>query len=298
MSSVSAIELTPQDVRDYTASRPLAFRIARLWNRWSWRGKGAVPRWIGRTWGQRWKILCQTASGVPLAVEPTSLDVYLSILRDGAWEPWIVRAALAALRPGDVFYDIGANVGCIALEIAAAASVEVHAFEPQPRLAHAVAVSAKLAQLARVHVYAAAVGDHEGTIPLCLPGHSVHASIRTATRGERTILVPVLTIDGLVARGQLPPPSVIKVDVEGAEFQVLRGAQQTLQIHRPILLFEVNDNATRFGYQKDELLKWISEQADYRFLQISPSDIMATPADRAEEIAGRYRASERPAALA
>ena len=129
------------------------------------------------------------------------------------------------------------------------------------------------------------MGDREGTIPLCLPGQSLHASIRSATPGERAIDVPMLTIYSLLASGRLPPPAVIKIDVDGAEFRVLRGVHQTLRTHRPVLLFAVNDNAARFGYQRDQVLTWITEQADYRFLRVSPGDALAAPTDRANQIA-------------
>ncbi len=297
MPELPVIQVSAADCDVYSVRQPLGFRFARAWNRWGCRGRGAVPRWIGRNCGRRWKLLCRTASGTSLAVAPGSLDVYLTILRDGSWEPWILQAVLATLRPDDVLYDIGANVGFISLETAAAMPIEIHAFEPQPDLAAAIAVSARLNRFDRLHVYATAVGDREGTIPLCLPGHSLHASIRSATPGERTIDVPLLTIDSLVASGQLPAPAMIKIDVEGAEFQVLRGARQTLQSHQPVLLFEVNDNAARFGYQKDQLLTWITDQADYRFLQVSPSDLLAAPRERADEIADQYPADKRPSML-
>ena len=297
MTDLPMIDVAADQCQGYSMRQPLGFRIARTWNRWGWRGRRAVTRWIGRTWGRYWKLQCHTTNGTALAVAPGSLDVYLTILRDGAWEPWILEAVLAALRPGDVFFDIGANVGYISLETAAAMPVEVHAFEPQPDLARAIAISARLNRFDRMHVYATAVGDREGTIPLCLPGHSLHASIRSATPGERTIDVPMLTIDSLVASGHLPPPAVIKIDVEGAEFQVLRGAHQTLRTHQPVLLFEVNDNAARFGYQRDQLLTWITERANYRFLRVSPGDVLAAPSDRTHEIAGRFPIDKRPSSL-
>jgi FkbM family methyltransferase len=280
----SALSLGPRDTRGWTDHAPSLMRLARLWNRFAPRGKGALPRWIGRTFGRSWRTICTTDSGVKLAVEPTSLDVYLSILRHGSWEPWIARALLSVLRSGGILVDVGANVGCISLEIAAARDVRVYAFEPQGRLARAIAVSAWLSQLENVHLFSFAVGDREGTATLYLPAHSVHASLVASRRRQKSVHVSKVSIDAMVSRGAIPPPNVMKIDVEGAELQVLQGSQTTIRNHLPALLVEANANAAKFGCTKDDVLQWISDQGDYGFWQVAPSDVLAVPNRLASEL--------------
>src|SRR2546421_735316 len=86
---------------------PMLLRFARFWATYGPRGKGYVPRMIGRLFGRHWKTVVRTQDGELLAVDTLNLDIYTTILRDGAWEPWILNACLAALRPSQVFYDIG-----------------------------------------------------------------------------------------------------------------------------------------------------------------------------------------------
>lgn len=286
---VSPIVPGDDELRGWSETLPPLMRLAGLWNRYAPRGKGALPRWIARRGGAKWRVLCTTSTGVKLAVDPASIDVYLTILREGSWEPWITRALTAALRPRDVFFDIGANVGCISLEIAHKTGVSVFSFEPQPRLARMIAISAKLNGLEKLTVFSAAVGERSGRVMLNIPAHSVHASLAPTSGHSLAVEVPMVTLDELVESQRLPPPNVIKVDVEGAEFQVLRGARRILQAYAPILLVEANYNSQRFDYTRESILHWVAQQADYEFFLAAPGDVLCVPRARSSEFAGRFR---------
>lgn len=269
---------TPTDLSQWNSARPLAFQVARAWCRYAPRGKGAVPRWIGRQFGRSWKTTIRTDSGCILAVDPPNLDLYVSIEKEGAWEPWIRRACIAATRPGDVFYDVGANAGTISNEVGLARpGATIKAFEPQVQLAELVAVSAALNHLTNIEVFPVAVGDHSGSVRLFKPAHALHASIK-AVGTESSIDCPLISLDDALDAGLLPVPNVIKIDVEGGELGVLRGARKLLAQHKPIVLFEVNDNSQRFGYGRTDLIALIRQAgSDYRFLKIAPGDVMAVP---------------------
>ena len=89
----------------------------------------------------------RTRTGALLAVDPVDLDFYCQVqLQNGVWEEDVLGACLRAIRPGDVFYDIGANAGIVAVDVARTFGerVTVHAFEPQPTLAASLATSIAL----------------------------------------------------------------------------------------------------------------------------------------------------------
>src|SRR5262245_16437614 len=145
-----------------------------------------------------------------------------------------------------VVYDVGANVGVFATQlaqIAAEQSPDIYAFEPVP------ATFAKLMQSVerlglhdRVHPIAAAVVDDPRPVELSYsPANSLYAQVvaRGEPRpGEELVRAPGLALDAFHARaGTLP--SLLKIDVEGGETAVLRGAKHLLaRPDRPAVLFE------------------------------------------------------------
>ncbi len=194
----------------------------------------------------------------------------------GTSEPAVQEALQERLRPGDVVYDIGANVGFIT--VLAARLVEpagrVVAFEPLPANVAALRHNIDLNQLDNVTVIDAAVGAASGTAGLVLAEEPTWA--RLAPRGGEpasdsprshadgptgtptghgakgaaapaAIEVRVVSVDGLLAAGALPPPTLVKIDVEGAELDVVRGMTATLRRYGPILLCEMHGRNREFA---------------------------------------------------
>ncbi len=91
-------------------------------------------------------------------------------------------------------------------------------------------------------VMSVAVGDVDGTAALLVARHPGGSTIEPSTSvdAQRTVFVDQVTIDTLVTSGRLPPPNVVKIDVEGAEPAVLRGMSETLRAHRPRLIVELD----------------------------------------------------------
>lgn len=96
-----------------------------------------------------------------------------------------------------------------------------------------------------------------------------------------------------MAAGEVPPPDVVKLDVEGGELAALRGAARVLRAHAPYVVFEANENMERFGYALSDLLASFPEQGAYRFYRVAAAglepldetaagfDVLAAPASRA-----------------
>jgi FkbM family methyltransferase len=188
----------------------------------------------------------------------------------GHWDLPVLNTCLQLLSPGQVFYDIGANVGYMAIEAASRLGdkIRTYAFEPQPELARNVAISAALNGLKNVQVFTAMLGREPGEATLFIPSHSIHASAVSAEAGATAISCPMTTIDELVQGGVMAPPDVIKIDVEGAERDVFEGARRTLTQHRSAIVFESDRNAERFGYTRRQLCDLLRQMADYVFYDI------------------------------
>ena len=164
----------------------------------------------------------------------------------------VFRALEHHVRPGDTVLDVGANVGVYTMLLARwiAPSGRVHAFEPAPDAFRLLTDHLALNGLSHAAVVTrAAVGDDIGRVQFRTVGagglgHTVAVPLHHATVGSDIIEVAATTIDAYCAEHDLRP-DLIKVDVEGAEMNVLRGAARTLIEHRPIVVVEVHPDALR-----------------------------------------------------
>lgn len=262
-----------ETAESWSARQPLWFRISCAWMRWAPRAKGWLPRQIGRAFCRGDRFLISTRSGAKLAVCPDHFDIYCFIqTHNGTWEPGDLDVCLRGLRPGDVFFDIGANAGLMSIEVASTfkGQVAVHAFEPQADLAACIRASAAVSGFqSHLHVHEVLLSDQDGEVDFFLHAHAVHASLHPRTEPDeksRAVRMPTRRLD-TIASG-LTPPSVIKIDVEGAELPVLRGAHEMLRAHPPMIVMEADANMERFGYRHTDLFSYLRQYADYAFAMI------------------------------
>lgn len=132
---------------------------------------------------------------------------------------------------GSVVFDIGANVGFYTLlaSVLVGYSGKVVAFEPAPRNLRYLRSHLRMNRVSNVKIIEAAVSDSNGECQFDTgPDRSMgHIS------SNGGLVVKSVTIDRLVFACEVPPPTHMKIDVEGAELEVLRGAAKTLATHRP-----------------------------------------------------------------
>ncbi|PIP84999.1 MAG: hypothetical protein CO113_03215 [Elusimicrobia bacterium CG_4_9_14_3_um_filter_62_55] len=150
----------------------------------------------------------------------------------------LTRHWLSTLKPEDTVFDVGANLGYYAL-LAAAFSDEVFAFEPSPRILPTL--RRNLRGTANATVVETALGDREGTAPLFLaPTHLIGSSsfVEGWTDTTETAEVETTTLDRFCRERGLRP-DWIKIDVEGFEESVLKGAREILTHENPTVAIEV-----------------------------------------------------------
>jgi FkbM family methyltransferase len=159
----------------------------------------------------------------------------------GSYEPEQTRRFLATLRPGDSVLDVGANAGYYTLLAAARVGPggNVWAFEPSPRNAAILRRHVALNRLGRVRVEEAAASDREGTA--CFDGSGGSGTGHLAEQGGTR--VRTLRLDDYCAEHGIVPRAV-KIDVEGAEGEVLAGFESTLAAARPYLFLSTHGQAT------------------------------------------------------
>lgn len=255
-----------------TARGRAVFAAALLAARLLPRGKDWAPRWIGRALGARMEYCLRTHHGAWLAADPENLDLHTRLARLGGWDEHVLAACLDLLHDGAVFHDIGASIGYFTIAVAARFGdrVSVVAIEPQPGPVRALTRSVAVNGYRNVRVLPLLLGDAPGEGRLHVPSRSVHASLMPRARPRAVVSRPMTTLDALVAGGRAPVPDVIKIDVEGAELAVLRGARATLARHHPAVIFESDANARRFGYERADLLAFFRDCGYTSFFHLHP----------------------------
>lgn len=190
-------------------------------------------------------------------------------------EPQVSKYLCDQLDSNSVFVDVGAHVGYFSV-IAALRARAVFAIEPQEFLIGRIHRNVVANHLTNVTTMHAAVGDTTGFAPIPKvggPGTKI---------GESNNLVPMIRLDDYFTDER--SPTVIKIDTEGFEYQVLEGAKNILQT-RPVLLVEVHAKMTEFGYNRQELwellksLGYSLRVGDHRkdvteFVEVDADDIM------------------------
>lgn len=182
-------------------------------------------------------------------------DAELFIRADGDWrgfrsnacakEPETAQWLRESIKPGDVFFDIGACVGSYSL-IAASLGATVHAFEPMALNYSHLQQNIWLNKLDSIMPWPIALSSQTALTRFALSapiaGAASHTQLEngetSVTDAHKTVTQTALafTLDELVTRFELPQPAHIKIDVDGAEDMVAEGARETLRKTRSVMI--------------------------------------------------------------
>lgn len=182
--------------------------------------------------------------GLWLKVDPQSEEGYAS----GFAEPGVQAILSKHLKRGDCFYDVGAHIGfysVIAARLVGKSGLVI-AFEPDPDNVKVLQKICTRNNLDHICALPAAVWNQGGRVqfqrgkdPSRMTGRVVSQNVQLS--GCQLLSCPAVALDTFSASNR--PPTFVKIDVEGGELMVLKGAQTTLRSFRPTLLVEIHDKA-------------------------------------------------------
>jgi FkbM family methyltransferase len=219
----------------------------------------------------RWVDLDPSVTGVAdppltMAVHRTA-DKHISehLAASGRWEPYETSLFLSAIRPGSLVVDCGANIGWYTL-LAASRGTDVLAVEPSPANAALLRASLDRNGLAdRVVVVEAAAGEAAGFASLRFSTDNQGDHRLGGSLSRDSIDVPVVTVDDLLAT-HFPgrAPTLMKLDTQGSEVAILRGARTAWQATAaPTIVMEFWPyGLTTCGYEPDDLLALLADMVD------------------------------------
>ena len=157
----------------------------------------------------------------------------------GSYELEMQKCVAKYVKRGDVFFDVGANVGFYSVLAARLTDpAMVYSFEPLPMNLSYLRKHLELNRMQDVKVIEMAISDEVGTA--FFEVEKTRAMGRLRESGS--LCVRTSTLDSLLSEEKVPPPHFIKMDIEGAEFHALLGARQCFTRYRPKLLLATHGN--------------------------------------------------------
>ncbi|MCU1308002.1 MAG: methyltransferase FkbM family protein [Acidobacteriaceae bacterium] len=214
------------------------------------------------------RIVCGQLKGKKWIVDSQRHSCWL-----GTYERDVQDLFAREVKPGAVFYDIGANVGFYTLLGSMLVdSGHVFAFEPLPKNVQYLKRHLHLNKMDNVEVFEIAVSNEVGTS--LFRQEDTGAMGRLQADGDLRVLTE--TIDSLLQQNKIAPPDYIKMDIEGAEFKALLGASRCFRMHSPKLLLATH------GIQVHDDCCQLLRSWNYNLQLISPpnegrAEIYATP---------------------
>lgn len=195
---------------------------------------------------------------------------------------------------GLTVYDVGSFHGLLALFFASQAKAVV-CFEPNTQNHKRLMENLSLNGIKNVEVRKVGVGSQRETRrmvgnPLMPGGSSVdEKAVEGVLRdGAETRVedIAIITLDEEIPQAKLPPPDFIKIDIEGWEIEALRGARNTLELHKPALFLEMHGETVREKKRKvAEIISFLWE-INYRSIRHIETGTMITPANTAVAMEG------------
>ena len=197
-------------------------------------------------------VRAEIEPGVNLMLNPADV-VDMRMLATGFWNREVWDWVAAHLSPGATFIDVGAHIGTFTIRAAkiVGPAGRVVAVEPNPITAQMLRDNVAASNWTRVvHVREAACAENPGRMTL-FAGSEMNSGVASLSRtnvvdhgsdGRVSFDVEVLPLDHIVENGGLSRIDVIKIDTEGAETVVLRGARKSIRRFRPVIVLETLDS--------------------------------------------------------
>ena len=212
---------------------------------------GVAVRWL-----ERGRLTVPQGHGAGLRFDMRYLPIshaHLGSIAFGNLESSVQEAMRRHLGEGGVFYDVGANLGFFSLLAARFAGHDpgwVYAFEAAPQNASAIRRNAQLNGVENITVIDKAVSSKAGRGQLQVVDDQSWSKLAEYGRHpntEEVIEVELVALDDLVLGGEIRPPTVVKIDVEGAELAVIEGMRETIEKHQPAIICELHDTHRPFA---------------------------------------------------
>jgi FkbM family methyltransferase len=200
-------------------------------------------------------------------------SVPFTVIAEGPYEQFQAKILVTLGKSAESFFDIGANMGYYSLALAAInPALQVKSFEPQPEIYLKFSTNVSLNQLEpQIKIYNCGLGSREEKLKMYIPaftgsGGGSFADLHTEEGSAEEVLVTVQSLDKLT-----PPNSnvdLMKIDVEGFEFEVITGGLELIKSGKPTIIIELLRKWMKpFGRQPQDVINLL-EPLGYKVYSI------------------------------
>jgi FkbM family methyltransferase len=248
------VEFGPKMVAGPEARTQAYFAMQRQWIRhWPFETGRYLPQVLLPGFMPMTPVWYEVAPGIHMRLDPSDLGPRM-ILESGEYETASFNMLREHLSSGATFIDIGANVGIYSLRLAPVVGPAGHviAVEPNPESVQRLQTNIAASDAGVVKIAPVACSDSESSLDLFVApnsntGETSLSKANASQEGavEHTYKVRARPLDDIIRESGVARADAIKIDVEGAEYLVLKGSQQTLDRFHPMVLVELVESQLR-----------------------------------------------------
>ena len=145
-----------------------------------------------------------------------------------------------------IIFDCGANIGLFTMHAAQNRDAKIYAFEPNPSVYGRLKKNIEINNLSNVSVYPLAIGAERGKSKLCWDSSTLSGKIsESVSEGNNSAEIEITTLDHICSEHEVRFIDLLKLDVEGKEYEALKGGRQTLKTTKKLVLEYHNDEVRK-----------------------------------------------------
>ena len=229
-----------------------------------------LPKWLLPKPKKIGEHIIRTIYGFKLIIDP-SIDngVELSLFQTGTYEKGILSFIENNFNGGGCFIDVGANIGLMSVFTANKfPKAKIIAFEAQPDTFVLLKENIAINNIVSIDARHCALGNENGNVSI-YDNWQINrggASIVVKDTNSNAHLVKIQTLDNAIGDTLT---EMIKIDVEGFELEVLKGAQHTIRKYLPVIIVEISTQRVNKHASSGEIIEFIKGQGNYRIYKLA-----------------------------